>query len=347
MRIFWKRQKEGKLKVLLDTFEDLWHLSKVLEKGDRVFGRSYRRVQQTGKQRASGGERKAVTVELEVETVEFSKSASRLRISGKIASGKPEEYIEIGSHQALNLELGSDLTIQKDWKHFQLKILKDAQQKSPKLVIVAIDRGEAVFGLVKEYGVDYQAVSHQVPGKDKPELIAAAEQKFYAEALEALQRYKFDKCIVCGAGFWKDAFFKMVQQKSDLAKKCILEHTSSYGENAISEVLKKDTLFKIIQQNRLAEETQLVEKLLAEVGKEGNAVYGAKQTENAANIGAVDTLLVTDKWLRTEKSADSLLRTAEKNKGKVSIISVESDAGRQLQGLGGVAALTRYKIYEG
>ena len=61
------------------------------------------------------------------------------------------------------------------------------------------------------------------------------------------------------------------------------------------------------------------------------------------DAGAIETLLVTDKLVRTKK-ADGLLEKAKKTKSKFIIISTVHEAGKKLEGLGGVGALLRYKI---
>jgi protein pelota len=87
---------------------------------------------------------------------------------------------------------------------------------------------------------------------------------------------------------------------------------------------------------------ETMERLMEEIGKNGNATYGPKHVEEMAKAGAVDTLLILDSLIR-EKDHDTVVRAAEDQKGNVIIVSERHDAGRQLAALGGIAAILRYR----
>lgn len=342
MRIIWKKLKEGKVKLAVDTLEDFWHLSNLVSPGDAVHATTFRRVGMKESQRADRAEKKKVKVKLRMETVEFDRNANRLRLFGIIESGTPEDLIDFGSHHTINLELGDTIIIEKEWRQYQLNLLKEAERKRPKIVILSIDKGEAIFGLVKDYGVEYANLNEVIPGKDaENKEIETAETKFYTDVLKALDRYDFERCILCGAGFYKDDFWKYIQGKP-IAEKCLLEHTGSGGENAIAEVLKRGVLHRLVAESKLAEEAELVESLLAEIGKDGKATYGLAKIRSLP-AGAIKSLLITDVLVRTE-NMDDLLRRVENSDGKVHIISVEHESGKQLGSLGGIAAITRYRV---
>jgi protein pelota len=61
------------------------------------------------------------------------------------------------------------------------------------------------------------------------------------------------------------------------------------------------------------------------------------------NAGAVEILLLTEKEARTMQG-EGFMRMTEENSGKVEIMSDTHDAGKQLDSLGGYAALLRYNI---
>ena len=343
MRVLWKKLKEGKVKIAVDTLEDFWHLSNLVSPGDAVHATTFRRVEMKESQRAARADKKKVKVKLRMEKVEFDKTAAnRLRLFGIIESGTPEDLIDFGSHHTINLELGDTIIIEKEWRQYQLKLLKEAERKRPKIIILSIDKGEAIFGLVKDYGIEYANLNEVIPGKDAENKdIENAETKFYTDVLKALDRYKFERCIICGAGFYKDDFWKYIQGKP-IAEKCLIEHTGSGGENAIAEVLKRGVLHRLVAESKLAEEAELVEQLLAEIGKDGNATYGLAKIKSLA-AGAIKSLLITDVLIREEK-LDDLLKQVESSDGKVLIISVDHESGKQLESLGGIAAITRYKV---
>ncbi len=72
---------------------------------------------------------------------------------------------------------------------------------------------------------------------------------------------------------------------------------------------------------------------------------------NALQYGAIETLLISDEKLMAsrvgeeeEKEIESLLRDVERKRGKIVVFSTEFEPGKRLNGLGGIAALLRFKI---
>jgi protein pelota len=88
-----------------------------------------------------------------------------------------------------------------------------------------------------------------------------------------------------------------------------------------------------------------VEKLLEEISKKGLAAYGIESVKNAMNFSAIDTLLLTDEYLRrNRRNVENLMNSVENINGNIIIVSTEHDAGKQLKALGGISALLRFPI---
>ena len=89
-----------------------------------------------------------------------------------------------------------------------------------------------------------------------------------------------------------------------------------------------------------------LEKILAELGKNSGLVeYGLNEVEKAVQVGAVQMLLVTDKFLLEKREeTEKVMQDAEKSGAEVHLVNAEHEAGKQLQSLGGIAAILRYKI---
>ena len=68
-----------------------------------------------------------------------------------------------------------------------------------------------------------------------------------------------------------------------------------------------------------------------------------KETKHAVNLGAVSQLLVLDTQVPKDDMGDTM-DMVENMKGEVLVISSQHDGGKQLESLGGVAALLRYEI---
>ena len=87
-----------------------------------------------------------------------------------------------------------------------------------------------------------------------------------------------------------------------------------------------------------------VNRLLEEIAKNSaKVVYGLKQTTDAINLGAVSQLLILDVKVAGENMGD-LMDMVENMKGEVMVISSEHEGGKQLESLGGMAAILRYEI---
>jgi len=89
MKIIHKDLDKGLLKIRVDNADDLWHLSHIIENGDLIFGKTYRKEMKKGdKIRSEKLERIPVKLEIRVEKVEFSKDVMRLRVMGIITQGE-------------------------------------------------------------------------------------------------------------------------------------------------------------------------------------------------------------------------------------------------------------------
>jgi len=342
--------KQGRVKLMIENQDDLWYLSHIIDIGDSVKGKTLRKIQKGTEEKAKQV-KKAVFLKIKVEKIEFSKNSDVLRVGGKIEEG-PEDVAR-GLWHGFSLDAGSSITIQKQkWLSFQLSKLKDAcKAKIPKIIICVFDREEAYFAMMKKYG--YEMLS-QLKGKVQKK---AVEEKskggFYSEIIKQLddydKRYGLDKIIIASPAFWKEELMKELKNE-ELKKKMILATCSFVGKNGIDEVIKRPETAEALREERAASEINFVEKVLSEISKDGKVAYGLKEVEQAALGGAVENLLVTDKLITQMREKgnysklDSLMKSVDASKGAISIISSEHDGGKKLSGLGGIAALLRYKI---
>lgn len=348
MKIVSKNLRQGEVKVNVETPEDAWYLSQLIDSGDILKGKTPRKVKVNEEADAT---KRMVFIALIVEKVEFSKTTNALRASGKILEG-PED-VPHGSYHTFAIEPGTILTIQKEhWYGYQIeRLIEAAETKPAKIVICVFDREEAYFARMTRSGAEI--LTHIEGDVEKKRTGIKAKASFYEDIIKLLEqydeRYKLDFIIVASPSFWKEELFKVL--KNDLLRKKLIQATcSSVDERAIDEVLKRDEVQTALRQERSSKEMIFVEKVLEEISKKGAVVYGVKSTEDAAIAGAVATLLVTDTLIQKLRQAntfariDSIMRTVDKQKGTVIIISGEHIGGKKLDGLGGIAALLRYKL---
>lgn len=344
--------KKGIAKIQIETLDDLWYLSNIIDPGDLVKGKTTRKIK-IGKEgdRSAKVVKKQVFMEIKTEKLEFHPYSNVLRVSGKITQG-PDD-VALGSYHTFNVEVNTIITLFKEnWLKFQVDKLNESfEAKVPPILICVFDREEAYFALSKKYGYEIlSSISGDVQKKDER---VKAKGSFYQEIIQILteysNRYKIQNIILASPAFWKEDLLKQLKD-NELKKKIVLATCSSVAENAITEVLKRPEVQSVLKQDRIAKEVNLVEDLLREISKDGLVTYGIKQTRNAVDLGAVKILLVTDTYIMHAREhgkyddLEILLKAVESLKGSINIISTDHDAGKRLQGLGGIASILRFQI---
>jgi len=117
-------------------------------------------------------------------------------------------------------------------------------------------------------------------------------------------------------------------------------------------VLKRGAVDEVQKETRIAKEATLIDDLTAEIAQGAKATYGPEDVAEAADFGAIETLLVVDDRLRTERQGDGdwpidvneVIESVERQGGDVVVFSSEFDPGQQLSNLGGIAAILRYRL---
>ncbi|WP_299270544.1 mRNA surveillance protein pelota [Halorientalis sp.] len=354
MRIADRVQVEGgkeRLTVVPETLDDLWHLTYVLEPGDRVSGDTTRRIQRNDdKMRDTGGEREHMYVTLGVDTVEFARFANRLRVGGDIVNCSRED--QLGHHHTLNVEERDELEVEKHWKSDQLERLNEAVEASenPDVAIATVEEGQAYVHSVAQYGTEERASITAPTGKGE---YARPRKELFSDLTDVLSRLEVAAIILAGPGFTKqDALDYIEDEDPDVAASITTVDTSGVGDRGVHEVLKRGAVDEVQEQTRIAEEADLIDELMNQIGQGEKAAYGPDQTAKAADYGAVDRLLVLDEALRRERSTedewdvdvDDIVESVEQQGGEVTVFSSEFDPGMQLANLGEVAAILRYRL---
>ena len=340
--------KKGTVKVKVENLDDLWYLSHLIDSGDLVSGKTFRKIKKGEDEKKAI--RKPVFIKIKVEKIDYG--SDLLKVLGVIVEAG--EDVPKGEHHSFNIEQGTIITLEKEkWLKFQIKRLKEAcEEKIGKILIVVHDREEAYFALLKKGG---HSLLSQFKGnvQKKGDESKVEEGHFYLEIIkkinEYVSRYKINQVIIASPAFWKEDLMKHVKD-DDLKKKVILATCSSVGKGAINEVLKRDELKEALKQDRMSKEMKLVEKLLAEIKKNELAAYGIDDVEKAVSAGAVKDLLITDGFINKMRSEekydkiDLIMKTADQMKAEIYIISSEHDGGKKLDGLGGIGAILRYRL---
>ncbi len=338
------RGREGEISVTAETLDDLWHLKYIIETGDLVFALTKRKADAASdKLRPEKIEKKNFRLGLRIDGLEFHRFSNRLRVHGVIEHG-----MDIGQHHTFNVEEGTNLSIIKTWKKDQLERIDEAEasSKRPKVVLVAVEEGDADIGLVRHYGIEMYSHISQSSGKGDVSL----RDVFFHEIVDQLVNAASasEAIVVSGPGFTKEDFMKYLQAKQpELASRALVEDTSSIGMSGFQEVLRRGAVDRITEESRIARESVLMEELLREIATSGKVAYGIDEVMVAQDYGSISTLLIADEFLREEREKgriDSFLQSVEHSQGRIVIFSTIFEPGHKLLALGGIAALLRFKI---
>lgn len=356
MKIIEKNLRQGFVKVVPDSQDDLWHLYNVVYKGDEVYAYSSRAIKtDTEYSRPKSAERVSAFMGVEVENVTWDKFLGKLRIHGMICHAP--DPIPPGAHHTLSIALNQPVTIvKKEWpKHLLDRLMRATETEKPMLILAIDDEGYAIAE-TKQYGVEIKIEERQkLPGKHEAEKRDSATKQYFnhvTNSLRQLWMQQHSPIVIVGVGFIKNGLTEYLADEAQEISKSIMDIKSvnNGGTAGIYEALRSGVLLKAASRLRIIEETQAVEDVMKRLGKgEGKIAYGLTEVENAVNLGAAEKLIITDSLLRD--SADEqrlhlerLMREVERRNGVVTVVSTEHESGATLTALGGIAALLRFPI---
>ncbi|MEM3736941.1 MAG: mRNA surveillance protein pelota [Candidatus Bathyarchaeia archaeon] len=351
--------KRGEVEVVLENQDDLWHLYNIVDKGDLAYAKTTREIKGTAEgSRPSAGRRVSLLLGIRVEEVFFDRNVDRLRIRGIVVEG-PECYGGLlNSYHTLSLKVGSRLRLVKEaWHNHQLRRLKEATEvKACPVIILAIDDEDACVSVLGRFGVDVRFESRvRLPSKLEPEKRGGELVRYFSEVAQALSQIHANlraPVAVVGPGYIKNEFTNYLRTNYPAVAKdvtCVCS-VGSAGSAGVGEALRSGILTKVIEQCRVLQEMDLVESLLARLA-DGNkkVAYGLEDVSAAANYGAVETLLVVDRYLRElpdeeRRRLEDLMRGVEHMRGRVVVLSSRHEGGEKILSLGGVAAILRFTV---
>ncbi|MCQ2071162.1 MAG: mRNA surveillance protein pelota [archaeon] len=345
MRILGKDGGKGEVQVLPETDDDIWHLYNVICTGDLITMSTTRRDEKADdKLRAERAEKKRMTLGVRIEKIEYDQEGLRMRLLGVIEDG-PQD---IGQHHTLMVEPGEPVRIAKNhWKDTQLKRIDTAVKETvkPRIVFVSLDQDDATIAVLRQYGLkEIVTVRSMRSGKLYDE--KGKPFDYHGEIVSKLRSIATPDMplVLLGPGFEKETLAEDIKKlPSGTFGTVFVQHTGQSGMVGVNELIKSGLGAKILKESSVGTEMEVVERLMTEIAKDGNATYGPNEVAMAADAGAVETLLILDSVLR-EKDLDDTVRAVENQQGNIVVISEDHDAGKQLASLGGMGAILRYKL---
>jgi len=347
MKVVFKDLKHGEIKLMPENLDDIWHLYNIVDENDLVRAVTFRTDEQKDdKKRSKKAEKKRMKLGVRVSEIKFHEFSDRLRIHGTIEEG-PQD---LGSFHTLNItadKMDTLSIVKNEWKPHHLQRIDEAvkQRNQAILTFVSLDEDTATIAILRQSGVQWIA---DIDSKRSGKMYESKDNvtEYFGEIISVVKTNTQNDTtiVIVGPGFTKEHFVKYAREKNpDIFKHTLVHGTGTSSMNGINEAIKTGVIKQITKENRVCFETELVEKLFEEIKKDGLAAYGEDEVINALNSGAVERLLLTDTLIRSQKG-ENLLKLAKNNNSEFTIINTMHDAGKKIEGIGGIGALLRFKI---
>ncbi len=281
---------------------------------------------------------------------------------------------------------------------FYLDPLKDMLVEKKVYGLIVLDRREAAVGILKGKRIEPLAyATSNVPGKHRQggqssvrfeRLREIAIHEFYKrigeKANEVLLPYNGDLIgiLIGGPSPTKEEFYEGGYLHHELQKRIIGLFDVSYtDESGLYELVEKAS--DALQELDIMREKRIMNRFLKEVVNDGSAAYGEDEVRRYLEMGAVDTLLISEdlrhervkfrcpvcgevKDLTLKENSDKevlcekdnikmeeverkdmileLAELAEQSGAKVEFVSTDSEEGAMLKNaFGGIGAILRFK----
>jgi peptide chain release factor subunit 1 len=275
--------------------------------------------------------------------------------SGNIASKEGKQDLRIWS---LEPPLPLKTRIYRCDKMFVTDLLEEMIIENQVYGLVVLDRRDAMLALLKGKTIIPLKKTHsEVPGKTRAggqsaQRFARIREGAYKDHFKKIAEYMKEQflplgkdlkgIILGGPGTTVGGFLEKDYLTGDIKKKIIGTRDLSYtGEFGLQELIDKAQ--DLLAKEEIAEEKKIMQKLFDLLAKKPKKVaYGEKEVNKALKIGAVETLLLSEKLSEEEMIAFEEL--AKDTSAEVKLISVETREGQQLKDLGMVAAILRYEL---
>ena len=337
---------ENSISVMPEDSDDLLNLRRIIKENDKVIGDTTRVLKQDKDySRPDKGERIKVRIALTVEKISLDDVLDRLRIGGTISESS-NESVPHGSHHSFIIKINDGITISKKrWVPIEKNLLVSSNNQVG-FVLVAIDTGDC--GIARLRGTHLEFIPNIYSGSGGKRYKTNFNiEKFFEQVQQAVSTVfkKGDSIVVFGPGETKKRFVNFIQ-KSQKYKVQVVEGIDSGGEDGIYIFTKSQTMKEIMSDSKLAKVSSIIDEIMLLANKKsGKFTMGFDETFNANQIGAVESLVFSDKAIQdNEQKMIDFLNDVESKGVKIYSVDSSTDIGLRVTGLGGIVSLLRYAI---
>lgn len=367
--------RSGTIKLKPNNEEDIWYLYKILQKGDTIKTRIFRKIKVN-----SGGEygvnkvkRKAITLTLKVLEINFQSDDKGTSLTCKTMNLRENKVVMIGQIQNVEIFMFQEISICKEfWKKSDFEFLDESvdEAKGIDSMIILYDDGHAGFFFLKRnFTKFYGKICKSLPKKKKNMMdiyknnVMKFDQKIWRYIYDTFDTESIKVIVLAGPGNAKDRFLNRLKQidnfEKDLnyrkkiqesIKKFVKISTSTIHKSAVNEILKDPIAQKVLQDTKAIKEAQKLKEFFLTLENNSNkACYGEKEIYFALDKGAIKSLLITDGLLKSNnftirEKFERLVKKCKRQGGEIFLFHEDHISGQKLKEITGIAAILTYEI---
>lgn len=358
-------ESEGEMTVIPEDMDDMWVIYNHVIPCDIVKATTTRKIT------LSNGKttRKTIFVELYVTKSFHDTKVGSLQISG-IIENEIEDIPKRAAH-TLDVEPNHKLTIVKDeWNKLEIDDFVEATNVDNKAEIGAIimeDGIAHVCVVTSNMTILKSKVEVTIPKKTAYETsikkIDTAHEKFFSKLYQtleiALPLATIKALLIASPAFYAQEFKKYLVETAEsegnrevlkFKDRIVVAHSSSGYLQSLKEVMKDPEVTKHLSSAKYNHQLKILENFYTVMNRDDSmAWYGPTHVAKAIDMGAIDTLLISDSLIRSHniiqrKIYITLVEKVQSEGGKVEVFSGLHDAGQQLDDISGIAAILKFPL---
>ncbi|MED6126017.1 hypothetical protein PIB30_074289 [Stylosanthes scabra] len=342
-------------------------LYNVITPGDYVTADTSRKIhREVGDTKTAS--RVKLSIHLKVTCRDFEKDSSTLRIHGRNLD--PNGFVAVGSFHTLTLEHNKPFELRKKiWKEDAVEALHEGENNEAcpdaELAVTLFQQDHAEIYLIGK-GVTsmvskIEASSMRNGGKKSSSSSANAKNVFFREVFTAFIKNvdlnKVKNAVIASEDSKKDEFRKfMISEAKRMKMRGVEENkgrivVASSGCNGdLKELLGEGTVMNLMKDSKVGLQIRALKEVWDMVSSDSDrACYGPKSVENAKEMGAIETLLISDELYRSReveirKKYGCLVKAVRDSGGNALVYSSMHVMAEQLQQLTGIAAILRFPL---
>lgn len=344
MRIIEEDKRTNKLRLQIESAEDLYYTSLLIDEGDLVTAWTTRQVRIERSTESERGERVRVKLTIHVKKVEFQRFSDSLRILGVVVEA-PEWLSVKGSHHTIGLKPGDEVEIVKNslLKHHD-RILHLAVSTTQLVGVLSFDVDEAATAVLRPQGLEIIAViSLPKPGKEGSlkEHLKTNLRRVLPQLVTLLKSKGVRSIVVAAPKLVLEAVSEIGVDASRFIE------VSDGGLAGLYEMLRKDALKGLIAEEVYSTPKRLLNELVERLSRNpGKVAMGPEEVRRAAEARAIEALLVLDEALLSgdRVSILTVLENASATTRNIVVVPPDLEGVELLRGSRGLAALLYFEL---